>query len=97
LFIRAAYTAEPGERVPLLTPVARSGWISPPQCRFRNKQQISRGKRDCFQRATAGSTTGGLDGYGLRDHMPARSAPCASVRFLFAGSRFCSALLSDLQ
>src|SRR5882762_8736525 len=40
--------------------------------------QISRGKFDRLRRATAGFTTGELDGYGLRDHLPARPPPWAS-------------------
>jgi hypothetical protein len=40
--------------------------------------QISRGKFDRLRRATAGFTTGELDGYGLRDHWPARPPPYAS-------------------
>jgi len=41
-------------------------------------QQISRDKTDRLQRATAEFTTSALDGYGLRDHLPARPAPYAS-------------------
>jgi len=37
--------------------------------------QISRGKFDRLRRATAGFTTSALDGYGLRDHLPARPSP----------------------
>ena len=40
--------------------------------------QISRGKFDRLQRATAGSTTSAFDGYGLRSQLPARPAPYAS-------------------
>src|ERR1700675_3270709 len=40
--------------------------------------QISRGKFDPLQRTTAGFTTGVLDGYGLRNHVPARPSPYAS-------------------
>jgi hypothetical protein len=40
--------------------------------------QISRGKFDRLLCATAGFTTGGLDGYGLRSHLPARPPPYAS-------------------
>src|ERR1700738_3563714 len=41
-------------------------------------QQTSRDKTDRLRRATAGSTTSALDGYGLRCHWPARPAPYAS-------------------
>jgi len=37
--------------------------------------QISRGKFDRLRRATDGFTTGGLDGYRLRDHLLARPPP----------------------
>src|SRR5262249_3970770 len=40
--------------------------------------QISRGKFDHLQRATAGFTASAFDGYGLRSHLPARPAPYAS-------------------
>src|SRR5438045_9264784 len=40
--------------------------------------QTSRGKFDRLRCATAGFTTGGLDGYGLRSHLPARPPPYAS-------------------
>ena len=48
------------------------------QSRFRDAQQISRGKFDRLPCATAGFTTSALDGYGLRDHWPARPTPYAS-------------------
>jgi transposase len=41
----------------------------------RRMLQISRGKLDRLQRATAGFTTSGLDGYRLRDHLLARLPP----------------------
>jgi hypothetical protein len=63
---------------PLLTSAARSGWIAPSSVRFRDQRQISRGKFDRLPRTTAGFTTSALDGYGLRDHWPARPAPYAS-------------------
>src|SRR5258708_6342798 len=44
--------------------------------------QISRGKFDRLRRATAGSTTSGLDGYGLRNHWLARPPPLASYPVL---------------
>jgi len=37
--------------------------------------QISRGKLDRLPRATAGSTTSELDGYGLRNQLLARPSP----------------------
>jgi len=39
--------------------------------------QTSRDKIDRLRRATAGSTTSALDGYGLRCHWPARPPPYA--------------------
>src|SRR5438105_3487799 len=65
------------------------------QSRFRDTQQISRGKFDCLPHTTAGFTTSALDGYGLRDHLPARPAAYASdpvlvhrlVRLLHASFR----------
>src|SRR5205085_2032151 len=58
-------------------------------------RQISPGKLDCLPHATAEFTTSALDGYGLRDHLPARPAPYASdpvfvhrlVRLLHASFR----------
>ena len=80
---------------PLLTSAARSGRIAPPQSRFRDKRQISRGKLDRLPHATAGFTTSAFDGYGLRGHLPARPTPYASdpvlvhrlVRLLHASFR----------
>jgi hypothetical protein len=40
---------------------------------FETMKQLSRDKLDCFRYATAGFTTGILDGYGR--HMPTRPAP----------------------
>ena len=81
---------------PLLTSAARSETISHlPQSRFRDIRQISRGKYDRLQRTTAGFTSYAVDGYGLRDHTLARPALAPHIRFLFIGSRFCSALPSD--
>jgi hypothetical protein len=37
--------------------------------------QISPGKFDRLRRATAGFTTRELDGYGLRNYLPARPPP----------------------
>ena len=61
---------------PLLTPAARQDRSLDPQSRMRDKRQVSRGKLDRLQRATAGFTTSALDGYGLRSHSPARPAVC---------------------
>jgi len=64
------------------------------QSRFRDAQQISRGKFDRLPHAAAEFTTSALDRYGLRCHWPARPAPYASdpvlvhrlVRLLHASS-----------
>jgi hypothetical protein len=45
------------------------------QSRFRDMQQISRGKFDRLPRTTAGFTTSAFDGCGLRDQLLARPAP----------------------
>src|SRR5712691_13006541 len=50
----------------------------PPQSRLRDQRQLSRGKLDRLQRATAGFTTSVLDGYGLRCQLPTRPTPYAS-------------------
>jgi len=60
---------------PLLTSTARSEWIASPSVTLCDMPQISRGKFDRLQRATAGFTTSELDGYGLRNHWPARPPP----------------------
>ncbi len=65
------------------------------QSRLRDGRQISRGKYDRVQRTTAGFTSYAFDGYGLCDHTPARPALAPHIRFLFIGSRLCSALPSD--
>ncbi len=57
--------------------------------------QISRGKLNRLQCTTAGSTLRTLDGYGLRDSLPARPALAPRIRFLFIGSHLCSTLPSD--
>src|ERR1700686_668400 len=57
--------------------------------------QISRGKLNRLQCTTAGSTLCALDGYGLRDTLPARPALAPRIRFLFIGSHLCSTLPSD--
>src|SRR5207244_6547045 len=46
--------------------------------KFRDAQQISRGKFDRLPRTTAEFTTNAFDGYGLHGHLPARPAPYAS-------------------
>jgi hypothetical protein len=46
-----------------------------PQSRFRDMQQISRGKFDRLLRATAGFTTSDFEGCGLHDRLLARPAP----------------------
>jgi hypothetical protein len=63
---------------PLLTSLRDQGALRRPQSRFRDAQQISRGKFYNLPHATAGFTTSALDGYGLRGHWPARPAPYAS-------------------
>src|SRR5438445_6828013 len=57
--------------------------------------QTSRGKLDRLRRTPAGSTLCALDGYGLRSPWPARPTLAPRTRFLFIGSRLCSALPSD--
>src|SRR6266705_4940793 len=57
--------------------------------------QISRGKLNRLQCTTAGSTLCALDGYGLRDTLPACPALAPRIRFLFIGSHLCSTLPSD--
>lgn len=57
--------------------------------------QISRGKFDRLPRAPAGFAPRALDGYGLRDQLPARPALTLPIRFLFVESRLCSAPPSD--
>src|SRR6266705_5838051 len=58
-------------------------------------EQISRGKLNRLRCTTAGSTLRALDGYGLRDPLPARPALAPRIRFLFIGSHLCFALPSD--
>jgi hypothetical protein len=58
-------------------------------------EQISRGKLNRLRCTTAGSTLRALDGYGLRDTLPARPALAPRIRFLFIGSHLCSTLPSD--
>src|SRR5438270_6975931 len=59
-------------------------------------RQISRGKLNRLRCTTAGSTPRAVDGYGLRDTLPARPALAPRIRFLFIGSHLCFALPSDL-
>jgi hypothetical protein len=61
---------------PLLTSAARSERIAPPSVPIPGHATAS------LQRATAESTTSALDGYGLRDPLPARPAPYASYPVL---------------
>jgi hypothetical protein len=56
---------------------------------LRDKQQISRGKSNRFQRTTAGFTNSALDGSGLRSTVQTRPTLHASIRFLSIGSRLC--------
>ena len=80
---------------PLLTSAASQNRSLDPQSCIQNKRQISRGKFDRLPHATAGSTTGAFDGYGLRCYEPTRPAPYAShpilvhrpVRLLHASFR----------
>src|SRR5437660_8257559 len=67
----------------------------PPQSPGGDTGQISRGKLNRLRCTTAGSTLRALDGYGLRDTLPARPALAPRIRFLFIGSHLCSTLPSD--
>jgi hypothetical protein len=58
--------------------------------------QISRGKFSRLPCTGAGSTLAVLDGYGLRDALPARPTFAPSIRFLSINSHVCSTLPSDL-
>jgi hypothetical protein len=58
-------------------------------------KQISRGKLNRLRCTTAGSTLRAVDGYGLRDTLPARPALTPRIRFLSIGSHLCSTLPSD--
>src|SRR5215472_13032941 len=58
-------------------------------------KQTSRGKLNRLRCTTAGSTLCVLDGYGLRDQLPARPTLAPRIRFLFIGSHLCSTLPSD--
>jgi hypothetical protein len=57
--------------------------------------QISQGKLNRFQRATTEFTASTLDGYGLRDPLPARPAPYASYPVLV--HRLASLVLGQFQ
>src|SRR6266581_7559140 len=57
--------------------------------------QTSRGKLNRLRCTTAGSTLRALDGYGLRDSLPARPTLAPRIRFLSIGSHLCFALPSD--
>src|SRR6201987_1223361 len=67
----------------------------PPQSPCGDTGQISRGKLNRLRCTTAGSTLCTLDGYRLRDTLPARPALAPGIRFLFIGSPLCSTLPSD--
>src|SRR5256886_17032732 len=58
-------------------------------------EQISRGKLNRLRCTTAGSTPRAVDGYGLRDTLPARPAIAPCIRFLFIGSPPCFGLPSN--
>src|SRR5215472_1608767 len=60
---------------PLLTSTTRSGGIASSSVTFCDVPQISRGKFDRLRCTAAGFTTSGLDGYGLRRHLPLRPPP----------------------
>src|SRR6516165_8864131 len=57
--------------------------------------QISRGKLNRLRCTAAGSTLRAVDGYGLRDTLPARPMLAPRIRFLSIGSHLCFALPSD--
>jgi hypothetical protein len=58
-------------------------------------RQISRGKLNRLRCTAAGSTLRAVDGYGLRDTLPARPTLAPRIRFLSIGSHLCFALPSD--
>src|SRR5215472_6868736 len=58
-------------------------------------RQISRGKLNRLRCTTAGSTLRAVDGYGLRDALPARPTLAPRIRFLSIRSHLCFALPSD--
>src|SRR5215471_13699568 len=58
-------------------------------------KQTSRGKLNRLRCTAAESTLRALDGYGLRDTLPARPALTPRIRFLSIGSHLCSTLPSD--
>ena len=66
-----------------------------PQFRTRNTTQTSRGKFSRLRCTVAGSTLRVLDGYGLRDSLPARPTLAPRIRFLSINSHVCSAFPSD--
>src|ERR1700731_2523376 len=67
----------------------------PPQSPGGDTGQIPRGKLNRLRCTTAGSTPRALDGYGLRDTLPARPTLAPRIRFLSIGSHLCFALPSD--
>src|ERR1700684_2960662 len=76
-------SCNPGGRpVASTTQVSCAAYLPLPSVRIPDKRQISRGKFDRLPHATAEFTTSAFDGYGLRDHMPARPAPYTLVPVL---------------
>ena len=63
--------------------------------RRSDAEQISWGKLNRFPCTVAESTLRTLDGYGLRDTLPARPALAPCIRFLSIDSHLCSMLPSD--
>ena len=81
----------------LLTSAPRSGGLSTASVAVGATRGRSPGVSSiAFGATTAGSTLRALDGYGLRDSLPARPALAPRIRFLFIGSHLCSTLPSDL-
>src|SRR5271157_1594054 len=63
--------------------------------RRSDAEQISWGKLNRLPCTAAESTLRALDGYGLRDKLPARPALTPCIRFLSIDSHVCSMLPSD--
>ena len=72
-----AFGRLPGLLCPLLTSTLRSGSLTASSVPA-DTRQISRGKPDSLPRTPAGFTRLALDGYGLRDRLPARPTNPAS-------------------
>src|SRR5271166_6009375 len=66
-----------------------------PLSRRSDAEQISWGKLNRLPCTVAESTLRALDGYGLRDKLPARPALTPCIRFLSIDSHVCSMLPSD--